>query len=101
MITMLTELGMRDGPSLYLSLALVDRPYDFYPRRVVCGYFARGVACCGVLDCPMICPMWCVVGARFLLRVCFRLGGAWWLLFWFIWVACARDVGFCSIGLSF
>ena len=57
-----------------LSLALVDRPYDLYPRRVVCGYFARGVAYCGVLGCPMRCPMWCAVGAWFLLRVCLRLG---------------------------
>ena len=69
---MLTELGVRDGPSLCLSLVPVDLPFDCFPDGWFEG-FARGVAYCEVLGCPLVCSLWCALGAWLLLRVWFSV----------------------------
>ena len=63
MITMLTEHGVRDGPSPCLYLVPVDLPFDLPPRRVVEGVCSR----CGLMWCSwlsLFCPLRCALEGR-------------------------------------
>ena len=57
---------------------------------------------CGVLDCPLVCPMWCVVGAWFYFCVVvYGLVPAWWPLFGFFEWPVPGMWAFDLIGLYF